>query len=218
MIYGFDIEVIPLPKEERLSSKPSHDTMKWGALKDPAKREAKLEDAITAWERGDKAGLDPVQGRVALIVIKDIDGKICEVLDSEDEKVILNGIFGVFGGFSDLVTNRIVGHNIINFDIQFIYKRAWLLGMRPDDRVMHDSISYRPSCVVDTMKRWAFGDRNSFISLKLLCSHFGIVAKGGEVEGKNFHEWWAKDKQKCIDYCIDDVNCSLAVAERMGLV
>jgi len=219
MEYIIDIETIPLDPSERMATKPSHDTVKFGNTKDPVKREVMVEKAVASWESGDRAALDPMQGRVALVVIATADGSITEVLDFDDEAKILNGVFKVFQ-FHDLILNKVIGHNIQGFDMPFLYKRAWLNGIYPDVRLMHDCISYHPTCIKDTMKHWGFGDRNNYVSLALLCGIFGIPVKEGEITGKDFYKYWAKPEYRdaCIDYCKTDVSATALLATKMGII
>lgn len=71
-----------------------------------------------------------------------------------------------------------IGHNVVAFDLRFIFQRSVLLGVKP-----HPGIPFaaRPwdDHVFDTMVQWAgVGNR---VSLDKLCRVFGIPTKGTEI-------------------------------------
>lgn len=71
-----------------------------------------------------------------------------------------------------------VGHNVVAFDLRFIYQRSVLLGVKPHPVIPFNA---RPwdSHVFDTMTAWAgVGNR---VSLDKLCRVFGIPTKGTEI-------------------------------------
>lgn len=71
-----------------------------------------------------------------------------------------------------------IGHNVIAFDLRFIFHRSVLLGIPPHPAIPFNA---RPwdSNVFDTMTAWAgIGNR---VSLDKLCRALGIPIKGSEI-------------------------------------
>ena len=215
----FDIETIPLPLEQRQFGKPTDADMKYGNTKDPIKRQTKLDTAIADWEEGSKCALSAATGRVALIGYA-IDGYMPDgkdekentdiiIIEDEDESKMINEFFELLQGLHPMHDN-IVGHYSNNFDIPFLFRRAFInhlhmpelvlgeLGMRSDKRKL----------LKDTMDLWGFGEYNASISLASMCGALGIPVKTGDVTGKDFYKFWADHEtmQDCRDYLREDVN------------
>lgn len=72
-----------------------------------------------------------------------------------------------------------VGHNVVAFDLRFIYQRAALLGIKPPAVIPFAARPWDES-VFDTMVAWAgIGNR---VSLDKLCRAFGLPTKGQEID------------------------------------
>jgi uncharacterized protein YprB with RNaseH-like and TPR domain len=65
--------------------------------------------------------------------------------------------------------HKLCGHNIKEFDVPYICRRAMVHGLTLPTII--DSAGKKPWEVshIDTMELWKFGDRKSFCSLDLLC-------------------------------------------------
>lgn len=71
-----------------------------------------------------------------------------------------------------------VGHNVVAFDLRFIFQRSVLLGVKPHPLIPFTARPWDES-VFDTMTQWAgVGNR---VSLDKLCRVFGIPTKGSEI-------------------------------------
>ncbi len=146
----WDIETGPRPWEEieRFFTPPDHpgefdpSTVKYGNLKDPAKRIEKSASAKAAhaalvgnWQSAadsareefvSRAALSPITGRVLLIGCL-VNGK--EIMLSDDSEA------DMLSAFWDLVENWLaaktpmIGHNSASFDIPFMVRRSWALGV-----------------------------------------------------------------------------------------
>lgn len=72
-----------------------------------------------------------------------------------------------------------VGHNVLAFDLRFIYQRSCLLGIKPPAVIPFHARPWDDS-VFDTMTAWAgVGNR---VSLDKLCRAFGLPTKGQEID------------------------------------
>ena len=221
----FDIETIALPAELREASRPTAETVKYGNTKDPGKRAAMVDAAVAAWERGDKAALDPTQGQVCCIGWQASDVAACHMhLDPArgfhpDSEILCN--------FWDIVAAvyhmdrgnfRLVGHNIAGFDLPYLVRRSWILGVTVPVFILSEMNGYRSAMIVDTMRLWGFGDRNEFITLDKLATLLGIPTQEGGVDGAGVGEAWASGEagqQQVVAHCLSDVRITGAIYERL---
>lgn len=111
--------------------------------------------------------------------------------------------------------DRIVGHNIFDFDLKFIYKRSVVHGVPP--AVELSFARYRSQPIFDTMcewERWAFNGR---ISLDRLASVLSLQSsKTDDVNGSRVSELFETGRHREIyDYCLRDVQLTRAIYRRM---
>jgi len=210
-----DIETIPLPVERREVFRPTEDTIKLGNLKDPNKIKKKIESVQEEWEAGKDCALDPLQGRIAVIGYAIEDEPVVQLYDEDEGELLCD--------FWNRVTKEVgffIAHNV-RFDAGFILRRSILNDISFPAKFAKDLWSYRPKIWIDTMDLWNIGNRGwSAGSAKLehLCYALGIPVKGGEVTGKDFHLWWEKDKEKCLEYNRDDVNAVREVYDSIRIL
>jgi predicted PolB exonuclease-like 3'-5' exonuclease len=108
-----------------------------------------------------------------------------------------------------------VGHNIIGFDLPFIFQRC--LANNITIKPFVDLSEYHVQGVFDTMRRWSFGDRRNNTSLDDLAWAFGIESsKTEDVEGSKVFELYQAGKLAEIrEYNLNDVRVTRKVYERM---
>lgn len=105
-----------------------------------------------------------------------------------------------------------VGHNIIGFDIRFIWQRAIVLGVKPPYNFPRDP-KPRGDSTFDTMTAWA-GPKDR-VSMDKLCRIFGIPGKG-EISGADV--WPMVQAGRIEDiaaYCIGDIRRTRELHRRM---
>lgn len=106
----------------------------------------------------------------------------------------------------------IVGHNVANFDIRFIWQRCFVLGVRVPTWFPRDPKPWSRE-VQDTMAMWS-GARD-FISLDKLCKAMGLRGKGN-MNGGDVAQAWAEGRLEEIKaYCQGDVERVRAVHRKM---
>jgi len=71
-----------------------------------------------------------------------------------------------------------IGHNLVGFDLRFLFQRAVVLGVRPPASIPFHAKPWDER-VFDTMTKWA-GDRNR-VSMASLCDALGLAGKGAEL-------------------------------------
>lgn len=127
---------------------------------------------------------------------------------------------GAFEGFASLMGAArptfempvIVGHNVANFDLRFLWQRAFSLGVTMPAWWPRDPKPWSKE-VHDTMTMWA-GAKGS-ISLDRLCRVLGIKGKH-DVDGSMVAGMFERGEYDAIaGYCMDDVDMVRAVHRKM---
>jgi hypothetical protein len=131
-----------------------------------------------------------------------------------DEAEILRGFWEMMRTFRPCV-DRIVGHNIYNFDLPFIYKRSVICGVRPSIEL--NFARYRNQPIYDTMCEWEKWNLRYTISLDRLARVLGLESpKTDECDGSRLAELFARGEHKMIrDYCLKDVITTRRIYHRM---
>lgn len=190
----------------------------------------KKEDSIAAWERDEKpkavekawlkTSLDGALGQIVAIGYA-VDNEPVQVLSVRDlsrssEIRVLYYFFDAMKKVHAGTSGRaptLVGHNVVSFDLNFIWKRAVVLGVQPP---LWWPVDPKPwsEHVYDTMIRFA-GVGND-ISLDRLCRVLGIDGKG---DGPTGADVWKMVQEGRFDdvaeYCRKDVYRTRDVYQRM---
>jgi DNA polymerase elongation subunit (family B) len=131
-----------------------------------------------------------------------------------DEKPILEEFWRRMREFRPNV-DRIVGHNIFDFDLKFILKRSVIHGVRPT--VDLSFARYRNQPIFDTMYEWERWSYGSKISLDKLAGVLELPSsKGKGVDGSNVYAVFMAGNHRAIrDYCADDVALTREIYRRL---
>lgn len=195
----------------------------------------KLDRRFVAPERGDdelcndgefqRLALHAEYGRILCIgVIVEQGG--CETLrgvygrDREtrafhlDEARTLRGFWTMMRDF-DLHRDIVIGHNVMEFDAPFIYKRSMVCGVAAT--VSLSFARYRRQPIYDTLKEWAHWDQRRYISLMELARVLKVeITETDGMDGSRVYEFYCAGKHEEIAaYCIQDVEVVRAVYRRM---
>lgn len=106
-----------------------------------------------------------------------------------------------------------IGHNLIEFDLRFIFQRAVVLGVKPSPHFPLNARPYGDRSVFDTMTAWA-GARNR-VGLDRLARALGADGKSG-MDGSMV--WDAVNAGRIAEvakYCRNDVEMTRAIHKRM---
>jgi 3'-5' exonuclease len=104
-----------------------------------------------------------------------------------------------------LTALRWIGHNIVNFDLRFLWQRCLVLGIRPPVPIpLEDS---REGLVFDTMLAWAGRwNRDKWPSLDELCRVFALPSPKGDLDGSQvWSHAQAGRYEEIAEYCLRDV-------------
>lgn len=136
------------------------------------------------------------------------------IMESVDEEAdLLRRVIGFLDETrSHLAQTVIVGHNVAEFDIRFLWQRAIVLGIEMPRWFPRDPKPWGGE-VADTMTMWA-GARN-MIGMDRLCGYLGLDGKG-VISGADIADRWAaKDFANIATYCADDVERTRQIHRRM---
>ncbi len=134
--------------------------------------------------------------------------------NEQDEAQALRDFLQLMSGF-EADCDLIVGHNILGFDLPFIFQRCLVNNIPVTPFV--DLSEYNVQGAFDTMRRWGFGDRRAGPSLDDIAWAFGLQSsKTEEVEGSKVFELYQAGKLAEIrEYNLNDVRLTRKVYERM---
>jgi DNA polymerase elongation subunit (family B) len=228
--FTLDIETLALPGfRDRVGPKLDKE-LKLGFMR-LEQQQRYLEDIAAEEERVYQLGsLNATSGRVLSIAVHvgpvpgfEIEGLttnqsehafgIDEAGNEQDEEQALKDFLSLMSDF-DVECDLLVGHNIINFDLPFIFQRCLAnnIAVKP----FIDLSEFRVQGVYDTMRGWWLGGRNR-VALDDIAWALGIESsKTGEVEGSKVFDLYQADRLAEIrEYNLNDVRVTRKVYERM---
>lgn len=212
-----DIETIPAQSpeaRERIAA----------TVKPPAAM--KKAETIAAWEAEQKA--TAVEEAISKTSLNGAYGHICCIgwaVDDEEAQTVSihhhDDEIDIIVNFFDLVSKegrkarlfmKPVGHNVINFDLRFIWQRSIVLGVRAPVWLPRDPKPWGGEAF-DTMTAWA-GSRDT-ISMDNLCSALGLPGKG-DIDGSMVDSLYSEGRHEEIaEYCRADVERTRAIHRKM---
>lgn len=108
---------------------------------------------------------------------------------------------------------QLVGHNVIGFDIPFLWKRAMVLGVRPPYNFPRNPKPWAEN-VSDTMLLWDATQRAGG-SMDRLCKLLGIPGKGDFGGADVWPAIQRGEFDRVAEYCKGDVERTRAMFKRM---
>lgn len=170
----------------------------------------------------DRASLDSAIGRIHAIGYRDGRGNVFINRDCDGgEAAIIQRFWQTFVSLVP-VGKVMIGHYVGGFDVPFIIRRSWILGIDVPG-IARDG-RYLSRSFVDTRELWLCGERNSpggGTSLDAVAKALGVGAKSEGVTGATFWRYWQSGNEdlqrQALDYLANDLSINAAVAERMGI-
>ncbi|HEX8974130.1 MAG TPA: ribonuclease H-like domain-containing protein [Patescibacteria group bacterium] len=201
-----DIETLP-------ASQDSHEALRH--LFEKKKKENETFEDFVA-----RTNFDGAFGRILCIGYA-VDDEESQVFHNEDERETLKQFWGLVDELSATPRNwqypdyelLFVGHNVMDFDLRFIYQRSIVLGVKPAYDI--NFARYRSYPIFDTMKEWVKW-ANSSVGLEYLALALGIPSPKEGIDGSQVAAFYEAGKVKDIlEYCKRDVDTTRAVYKRM---
>jgi len=190
-IFFFDIETVPTEQ----------------SLRDSGVLEAQL--LLEEAEIIKKLSLSAATARILCLAyaIEPEPNSPVEVLRGEEPEIIRS--------FWRLVSDchLFVGHNILDFDLRFIYQRSVIHQIKPSREIPF--ARFRNNPVYDTMHEWSKWGREH-VSLDLLARALGIPSPKESLDGSKVCPYYCAGKLSDIcDYCKRDVETVRQVYRRL---
>ena len=131
-----------------------------------------------------------------------------------DEARTLRAFWKLLKGFNPH-RDFIVGHNLFDFDLPFLYKRSVIQRVRPTVKLPFTR--YRSQPIFDTMHQWNKWSSRKYVSLDRLAKVLGLESsKGQGIDGSRVYDkFCAGCHQEIADYCMRDVDLVRAIYYRM---
>lgn len=107
-----------------------------------------------------------------------------------------------------------IGHNVMEFDLRFIYKRSVINGVKPSRNL--NFARYKSDPIFDTMKEWEKWASQG-CSLHKLSLALGISSPKEEgIDGSKVYDYYLEGKtEEIIEYCKRDVEATRKVYKKM---
>ncbi|HEX8181161.1 MAG TPA: hypothetical protein VF525_16570 [Pyrinomonadaceae bacterium] len=110
----------------------------------------------------------------------------------------------------------IIGHNVLDFDLPFLYKRSRINRVHPS--VLLSFARYRSAPIYDTMREWAHWNPHApLVALDQLADILGVgLTKTEGMDGSRvYDEFLAGNHDRVATYCLRDVELVRAIYYRM---
>ena len=230
----FDIETIPAQSERDIAYLREESDRDIAAIKAPSnyKDVAKIEEYISAKrveveasfdDRYRKTSFDGAMGQIVCISVAADDSLPLNLYSSDwknSERVLIEQFYkyitmSYFPSQNQRPT--FIGHNIIGFDLRFLFQRSVMLNIKPPMIIPFKAKPWDDS-VFDTMTAWAgVGNR---VSLAKLCKVFDLDAKGteigDEIDGSKVWDFVREGRiEDVAKYCGGDVVRTRAIHKRL---
>ncbi len=228
--FTIDIETIPLPAYRERAARRLERALRLGKMSEE-QQQRYFEDQSAEEERAYGLGsLAATSGRVLSIAvhvgrIAGSNSEDSELKESENvlgidsdgqeqnEEQALTEFLALMRSF-DPDIDEIVGHNIIGFDLPFIFQRCVVnnIAIRP----FVNLAEFNVRGVYDTMHRWWLGSKNR-VSLDDIAWALGIQSsKTDEISGSRVFELYQAGRLAEIrEYNLNDVRVTRKVYERL---
>lgn len=169
------------------------------------------------------AALSATTGRVLAIGFQSADnGKFAIEDGGGDEAALLAKFWTKYRSCRAGDRPRsMVGCNIFQFDLPFVVRRSWILGVEIPDTVIRDGRFWDAMVFVDLRNVWLLGQRwnDCESSLDTMARALGCGSKNGH--GAEFARLWngtAEERNQAVAYLKNDLAMTAAVAKRLGVV
>jgi hypothetical protein len=227
--YTMDIETLSLPDYRERVGPQLEKLLKLGNMR-MEQQQRYLEDIVIEEERCYQLGsLSAASGRILSIAVhagpiagidlgvelphsEHVFGIDEDGVEQDEKKSLLT--FLEFLKDFDCETDELVGHNLIGFDLPFIFQRCLVhcISAKP----LVDLSEFRVRGVFDTMHHWWLGAKR-FVSLDDVAWALGIESsKTATAEGSKVFELYQAGKLAEIrEYNLNDVRVTRKVYERM---
>lgn len=139
-----------------------------------------------------------------------------------DERTLIDRFWNKYTECRDK-QRSIIGFNLAGFDVPFLVRRSWLLGLEPPEVVFDLNRRYLDRTFIDLMQVWGCGIYGDRVKLDTLAKALKVGGKpvdgnGQAVTGAMFAELWKSDRAAAEAYLANDLRMTAAVARKLGVI
>lgn len=143
---------------------------------------------------------------------------LCYAINDEEVQCLSGKEVNILREFWKLAqdTDVFIGHNVMDFDLRFIYQRSIILGMKPTKDLSF--ARYRSYPIFDTLREWQKWNMGSsgYDSLDALAQAMDIPSPKEGIDGSQVYKFYQDGKTKEIyEYCKRDVETTRLVYKRI---
>lgn len=223
-----DVESVPPPEELRPLIKPAvvKKLCRKNSLAFPNGQDEEQTGNSCTDEQFRLLALHAEYGRVlaiGMIVEQDWQVVHCGLLGRErpsgrfhlDERRTLRSFWKLLDDFN-VGRDLVIGHNLMDFDLPFLYKRSRINRVHPS--ILFSFARYKSAPIYDTMREWAhWNPHEAHISLVELAEilKVGMTKTDGMDGGRIYDEFLAGNHDRIAEYCLRDVQMARAIFYRM---
>lgn len=197
-----DLETLPATEDK-------HDVLRYLHAKRQAKKAKKENGEPVDFEHfllG--TSFDGSFGRILVAAYAIDDNPVEALCEVENEAELLKDFWKLA---SDV--DLFVGHNIIDFDMRFIYQRSMVHNIKPSRNL--NFARYRDNPMYDTMREWTHWGGGS-IGLEHIAMAMDLPSPKDGIDGSQVYDFFKKGKiDEIVEYCKRDVETTRSVYKRM---
>lgn len=196
-----DIETLPADQESYKNLKILYDKKK-----EKAEEKGRTHCDFEQWLLG--TSFDGAFGQILCIGYARNDNPAEIIFNDKNESETLKQFWQIAENY-----DLFIGHNIMDFDLRFIYQRSVIHRVRP--ALDLSFARYRSAPIFDTMKEWVKWNNNS-VGLEHLALALGIPTPKNGIDGSQVFEFYRQGKSaEILEYCKRDVETTRAIYKRM---
>lgn len=188
-------------------ARQAHEALKSGWSDRIAREEAAYWAKIK-----DRAALSPETARVAAIGWTFHGARDVYTAMNKPEAEMIAGFWETMNSVM-AAGKEIIGFNSNHFDIPFLVRRSWILGIKVPMVFAYNN-RLKP-CFIDLLDTWKCGNYQDGIKLSRLATLLGVPGKWQDLDGSLFYQLLAIDPESAKEYLVADVELTEAVWQRL---
>lgn len=208
------IDIETAPEKEHFEELSEAKQELWRKFKD-RDGEMAYEELVDSYK---EAGLKAEFGRIVCISVGVWQGDSIRTKSYVgSERDILTSLFSTLESYN-VKRHFLCGHNIKEFDVPFVLRRALVHRITPPDfLVMHGKKPWELKHFYDTMEHWGQGVWKYRVSLALLCEIFNVPSPKSDIDGSQVGAaFYRGEIDRIARYCEADVTATIRLTQKLN--